>query len=565
MPTGSQYGIDVGNILSTESAIKTARLNRKSRELKMEKEEAGTLLRKNVLDIGQNLLQSKEAMIAEGIEGPAPKPLETLSQEEVNRLSSIAPIVAGDIEKAEKVKQRESSLTKYFESKGVPKEEAVLRASGYNKEIDTFNKEFQAKDKVTQQNIKNNLAQQGQAIQTVLETSAQNPQAANKMFTDYRADTNEQIKSLLREGKTKEADALQSSLDKIPSSLIKTDGSFDTEFLMLSLSKISTSLTDAESWEKQQTAETIQENKLAIEREKAKTPKKQTKREFQQLMAELDKETDPAKRKMIEARLATLSQPKMKALGDDIRVITEKRNTFASKMGLKDPYELSTVDTREWTPEQRAEGNDVASIIIRGLKANAKQVEKKMGEYGAMAGQMQNAIDAYQDVGQFRAADEATKKYFSNYFGLSEDELKSTEAAQSFQSMMNIKIKADSGSAVSGQEMVRNVLETASTFMTKERILMGIRNVAKRYSGELKALKKVMGPVAFNLKYGTTLKNYEEIANATKDSEVKKGDKLSELRKTKKVPRQTLYNQIKAQRPNATDAQINAYLTKKGY
>ena len=56
----------------------------------------------------------------------------------------------------------------------------------------------------------------------------------------------------------------------------------------------------------------------------------------------------------------------------------------------------------------------------------------------------------------------------------------------------------------------------------KERILKGVQNVAKRYTGELKSLKKVMGPVAFNLKYGTTLSNYEDIAGATKDKEIKK-------------------------------------------
>lgn len=566
MPIGSQYGIDMGNILSTESAIKSARLNRKGRELELEKETAGRGLRKNVLDIGTNVLKAKEFKAGQesGLEGPMEQPIETLPQEEINRLSSIAPTVAGDIRKQEQTRQRQDSLTKFYEAKGVPKEEALLRASGYNKDIDTFNKEFQLKDEATQNNIKDNLAQQGQTIQNVLETSSENPQIANKMFTDYRANAEEQIKTLLREGKTKEADAVQASIDKIPKSLIKSDGSFDTEFLMLSLSKISTSLTDAEEWQAQQKEAVSQENKLALQEARGKASKGKEK-EFEQLMNMLEAETDPTRRKRIEARLTKLSQPEMTSLLTNINTVKAAQSSFASKLGLDDPYKLSTADPRTWTPEQQAEGNQLASVIVKGLGANAKAAEKKMGEYGALSDQMQNAVQGYQNVGNFRAADEATKQYFSNYFGLSDKELESSEAAMAFQSMLNIKIKADSGSAVSGQEMVRNTLETASPYMAKDKILLGIKNVAKRYKGELNSLKKVMGPVAFNLKYGATLKNYEDIAKATTDKNVKKVEKLAELRNKNKPDRQTMYNTIQAQRQNATPAQINAYLTSKGY
>ncbi|RLI45229.1 hypothetical protein DRO61_10965, partial [Candidatus Bathyarchaeota archaeon] len=158
MALGNRYGIDLGNVLSAESAIKSARLNIKSRELQQEKEGAGRALRKNVLDVKSNVLAEKELSKWEehGLEGGYTEPTETLPQEEINRLSSIAPEVAGQIEQTAQAQQRQESLTKYYESKGVPKEEAVLRASGFNKDIETFNKEFQAKDKATQQSIKDN-------------------------------------------------------------------------------------------------------------------------------------------------------------------------------------------------------------------------------------------------------------------------------------------------------------------------------------------------------------------------------------------------------------------------
>jgi hypothetical protein len=270
---------------------------------------------------------------------------------------------------------------------------------------------------------------------------------------------------------------------------------------------------------------------------------------------------------MIQNRITKLTQPEMTSLLTNVNTVKEAQSTFAQRVGLDDPYKLATVDTRKWTPEQRAEGDQVSSLIVKGLGANAKEADKKMAEFGALSEQMQNAISGYEQVGNFRAADETVKQYFSNYFGLSEKELESSEAASAFQSMLNIKIKADSGSAVSGNEMVRNTLETASPYMSKDKILLGIKNVAKRQIGSLNGLKKTMGPVAFNLKYGTTLSNYEDIVNATDTKEVKKSDKgfikVDDI--LKQDGRDAMYNQIKTQRPNATPEQINAYLTSKGY
>ena len=568
MPATSQYGIDLGNILSQASNIKTAKLNRERNQLAMDKAKAGIALREDELNKQSNILaqESVDESMQGGMEGGYTEPIETLSQEEVNKLSALAPEVSQNIAKTQQAQAQKESMKRMYMAKGESEDDATYKANLDIKDVADFDKMYIAKDKAQKVQMRDGIAQQGRFIQTILETAQQNPQQANQMFTNFRTDQLKNINELRKNGRNDEADQIEASLKRSPETLISPDGKFNAGFLTLSLGKLNSMLTTAESYEREQTREAKQADALALEQERQKRPSKTgTTKEFQQLMNLLDKETDPKKQKMIQARLDKLSQPGMTSLLINQQTVKNTQRDFSTKVGLDDPYKLATVDTRTWTPELQAEANQVASVIVKGLGANAKAVEKKMGEYGALSDQMQNAITGYENVGNFRAADEFTKAYFSNYFGLSEDELQSTEAAQAFQSMLNIKIKADSGSAVSGQEMVRNVLETASPYMDKERIIKGVRNVAKRYKGELTALKKVMGPVAFNLKYGSVLKNYEEIANATKDTEVKKGDKLAELRKNKPNARQAMFDQIKTQRPNATQEQIDNYLTSKGY
>jgi hypothetical protein len=577
---GNQYGLDMGNILSTESAIKSARLNQKAKQLEIDKEEAGNVLRKNYLDTATNTQKAKEFKIGQeaGIEGPMEQPTETLPQEEVNRLSAIAPDATANIQKQQQLQARQQSLKKMYVAQGESEDVADYKSNMDIKDVVDFEKMYVEKDKATQENIRNGMAQQGRYIDTIIKTSKQDPQAANQMFLNYKTDQLKNINELRKQGKNKEADQIEAGLKRTPESLIDANGNFNVRYLTVSLGKLSSALTTAESYQKEQEAEMKQDNALAlesrkqsnrmqVERARANRPSGTNKKEFQQLMDELQKETDPDRKQMIQNRITKLTQPEMTSLLTNVNTVKEAQSTFAQRVGLDDPYKLATVDTRKWTPEQRAEADQVSSLIVKGLGANAKEADKKMAEFESLSTQMQNAISGYEQVGSFRLADETVKQYFSNYFGLSEKELESSEAASAFQSMLNIKIKADSGSAVSGNEMVRNTLETASPYMSKDKILLGIKNVAKRQIGALNGLKKTMGPVAFNLKYGTTLSNYEDIVNATDTKEVKKSDKgfikVDDI--LKQDGRDAMYNQIKTQRPNATPEQINAYLTSKGY
>ncbi len=303
--------------------------------------------------------------------------------------------------------------------------------------------------------------------------------------------------------------------------------------------------------------------------------------EFERLLAKanLSKEKKDSLRK---DRLLKLSQANMNSDAIKFQTAERAQEGFAKYMGLNSPYELSTVDTREWNDVQKTQANQVASKIIKGFGSSAKLVDKKMASYNAMLAQANNAISAYESVGEFRLLDEGVKKYFSNYFGLSEDELASTEASQAFQSLMNISINADAGKAVSAHEMVRKTLEVATGSMTKQKILLGIRNLAKRNVGELNGLKDVMGPNAFNLKYGRVLSNYEDLADAVKGEEkTSEVENIQQLRNERdsaipqnvtsqntavqRPSREEAYNTIASQRPNATKEQIDNYLISKGY
>lgn len=585
MALANQYGIDLGNILSTESAIKTSRLNQRAKQLELDKAQAGNILRTNVLNKQENKKREAEfkAGQASGLEGPMEKPLDTLNAEDENKLMAIAPEATIELQKSQAMAQQQEALKRMYISQGESEEVAAFKSNMDVEDVVKFEKMYAEKDEKTQEAIRNAVAQQGRMIEGILTTAKDNPQQAEQMFQDYKTSQLEKINQLRKSGNNVEADQIESGLKRVPKSLITPEGGFNAGYLTLTLGKLDSALTTAESYQKEKESamkqrnelfseDYKQENRLQLERVRAANKSTTgTPKEFQQLMTAMDREQDPAKKKLIQARLDKLTQGDMSSLLINTNTVKEAQNSFAQTIGLDDPYKLATIDVRKLSPEKQAEADQLSSIIVKGLGANAKEADKKMAEFGALAEQSQNALTAYENVGNFRLLDETTKKYWSNYMGLSEKELESSEAAAAFQSMLNIKIKADSGSAVSGQEMVRNTLETASTSMDKRKIVLGIKNIAKRQIGALKGLKNVMGPVAFNLKYGSVLSNYEDIVKATNEVDTKpstKADKAEELRRKYSQPQQPTREQaaakIKAQYPNATDEQIEKFLQSKG-
>ena len=536
MALANQYGINMGNILSTASNIQTAKLNNKLRNEKYNEYNAGKKLKVNYL--------AKE-------QGKPP----VYSQSDIDTASAVNPDTAIAIQDKEKAEKFKTNLTQFYINKGLPKTDAEIMANGHANDIINFNKEYRLKSKDEQKKIRDNIAQMGATIQNIIEVAKTNPQDAEKMYQNYRNTQNDKIKELYKTGQTKLADKMQEGLDKAPTTLLNKDGSFNAEFPMLSLGKLNAMITDADTWDKlhTQTGKTGETQQLLNLLNTTKDPKKRayikarlnvltkgkntgTPTKLAKLYKMLDTETDPARRKQIKAVIYNMTQPKLYSLGTNIHTVDDMLDKFALKLGLPNSNKLATVDTSKFTPEQQAEAQKVASVYIKGLGVNAKVAEKKMAEYGAMAEQAQNALNAYKKVSNFRLLDETTKKYISNWTGLSKKELESSEAAMALQSLLNIKIKADSGSAVSGNEMVRNTLETASPDMTKKKILLGIKNLAQRQIGALKGLKRVMGAIPFNLQYGSVLKNYMDIKKAANDQIFgKSGDKSDDNGKTPSV------------------------------
>jgi aspartate carbamoyltransferase regulatory subunit len=174
---GNQYGINLSNILSTESAIKSARLNQKAKQLEIDKEEAGNALRKNYLDTSTNAQKAKEFKIGQeaGIEGPMEQPIETLPQEEVNSLSSIAPDATVSIQKQQKLQAMKQALKKMYIAKNESDDVSEYMSNMDIKDIVNFEKMYVEKDKITQANIRNGIAQQGRLIETVITTAQTRP------------------------------------------------------------------------------------------------------------------------------------------------------------------------------------------------------------------------------------------------------------------------------------------------------------------------------------------------------------------------------------------------------
>ena len=313
MPVGNQYGIDMGNILSTVSSLKTAQQNRDTNAIQQNR-----LSRQNKEEIATN--QSEQDYMKD----PTTAVAHTIAQK-------LQWDTLDDAKKA----QATTAMKQRINEHGV----AINGVMGIQ-----------------------DPAQQGTALQQYI--SNLSPQEQQDISTKYGNNLQQ----------------WQSNLPHMMNDLIVADGGITL------LAKRAETKTNHDYKMEEKGAN----NALAS---------RGTEKEFQQLMTALDNETDPERKKMIQSRLTKLSQPSMTSLLTNMNTVKDAQANFSQSVGLESPYKLATVDTSKWTPEQRAEGNQLSKVIIKGLGGNAKEVEKKMGEYGALSEQMKNAIDAYESVG----------------------------------------------------------------------------------------------------------------------------------------------------------------------
>jgi hypothetical protein len=237
--------------------------------------------------------------------------------------------------------------------------------------------------------------------------------------------------------------------------------------------------------------------------------------EFITIMSKLknNKELTDEEESLYKARLEKLSQPDLASMKIKMNAADEKKADFAKTLGVKNVNDLILQDPTKWTPQQRVQAQETAMALIKGYGFDEKETIKAIKNYGAIGQQVDVVLDGLEKGDDFRALDEGVRKYFSNYFGLSEDEKIDAQTVNALQSIHNIKIKADSGAAVSAHELVRQVAETSTNFMTKDKILIGVKTVANRQLGEMRGLKSAMGELPFHLKYGHIEQTYKDIVS----------------------------------------------------
>lgn len=548
MPTANQYGIDLGNILSTASDIKTARLARETRQRALDKDKAGErnmlrkLKQKNVkYDDISGTTSIKDAEQANALNTPtvtnalAPK---TMGEEEMQDIALNPTIYNEDMAKQETAAlvQRRNDANKVALRMSLPNAtpaEIETLSQQKTADVSKFITMAMKGGESAKKNAILHIDKQARIMMQVTQAGngIQDPAMKQKAIQDaYTLARDTQIQNAQTpEDRKKISDSIPALYDAnwVGQRLAESKDVHDTIQKSLEAEQKNKNASNLE--------EQKQSNRLELAQLKANAPTGKSKKEFMQIMDILEKgNITPQQKRFYENRLTKLSQPDMKSKEVDINTANKLRGEFATKLKLDNPYSLATIDMRNLTPEQQAEANTIGQNLVKLSGANAKEVDKKMANYGSMLEQTNNALTAYKKVGDFRLVDEKVKQYLSNYTGLTKSEIESTEATQALQSLLNISIKADSGSAVSAQEMLRKTLETSSATMNKQRIILGMKNLAKRNIGELKGLKKVMGPVPFNLRYGGVLRNYEDILKSTDNiKESSKPKSLEELRAAK--------------------------------
>ena len=472
--------------------------------------------------------------------------------------------------------------------RGLPKEEASLKATGYAKDIDTFDKEYRTKTKFEQEQVRTSMSQQGQAIQNMMKVAQKNPLQANQMYQDYLANKNEQIKQLLREGQTEIADKLQESIDKAPPTLIKPDGTFDAEFPMMSLSKMSTMMANAETWDAQaksdiRITEAEEKEELRQKRPGTTGSSKQERLIKRKLDLEdkIDNETiTPREQKELNLIDKSMSKSTQIREGVSERGMTKTNDmmsSFSQSVDSADFFDfsdkiiggdmsisdLSTTQKKDLGKIARREQSVTKNRIDKDDKSTLSSLKQTTNVIDVMRGadftENYGPIDKYKDdvMRYFRGDENAAKSAMISAF------LKA--------STVNANIKG-----VPSNADLKLISEGLSdkTMNEDQAAKMMVAGLEKDLSEAKDTLDRaiVSAPATAIFKYGDVVSDLKESINIINqafkqgEKEVTQKDDLARLRASKpKQNRQTIYDQISAQRPNATPQQINAYLDSKGY
>lgn len=263
-----------------------------------------------------------------------------------------------------------------------------------------------------------------------------------------------------------------------------------------------------------QIKETINPEMVRLIGESKLKPPSSSSSEFVTLTKMLNDPTlTPQKRELVNDRITKLTQPDMNSEQISWNNLQKAQQGLAQKLGLPSQYSLATVDVTKLPPEVQAQASAIGQRTINILKSKNPAFEKSIGDLEAQHTQMNYALGALETVGDIRFVDETVRKYFSNYFGLSDKEMQSTEATLALQSASNMMIRIDSGATVTNNELERAIAASMTPYQHKDKILKGMKNMARRNMATLDGFKRSIDPVAFNLKYGAIRQNYETLYN----------------------------------------------------
>jgi len=298
MELGNQFGINMGNILTTSSALKTAKLKQDKAKREEDRDLAGIKLRKNALTKEHNLgvdddlssandsVDAKYKNILGGDIGVSSdgseemkdfwtkdskeqnaveaedREIDTLSDEELITANALAPKVAKELKDTAQKEADIANMTKFFKSSGLSDNEAQLRARGYSERIDKFSKSMREAKDYEKKEMREVSAQQSKYWYNMMETFKENPELANRQYKQKRVETIETIAELNKSDNPlakKEAQRLQEIYDAQPPE-------FSMDFAGVSMAEANQKLTTADDIIKEQVATTKSTRDIEAER-----------------------------------------------------------------------------------------------------------------------------------------------------------------------------------------------------------------------------------------------------------------------------------------------------------
>ncbi|QDF28963.1 hypothetical protein [Halarcobacter anaerophilus] len=219
------------------------------------------------------------------------------------------------------------------------------------------------------------------------------------------------------------------------------------------------------------------------------------------------------------------TQPNLTALAKDIETANSQTDDFIKYLGNKDinKYNLSTADVREFNPEQKAQAERLANIIIRAEKPAMKEaIAKDMADLSVMQSQLNDSINytisAINEGRDINTVDKVQREYLNKYLGMTDNQLETAFRDSRFQSASNTLLKVMSGTAVSGQEWERFKQATGTLYQTNETLVNGMLSMVRDQKNRMRSMSNSMGGTAFNLKYGSTYRDILDMEQTLIDS-----------------------------------------------